>query len=65
MDGQEAVDRVLEFLEEGCTCAEVASKLGDLAIRFGSSDNVTVVVVTFDHHIHPRQLVASGSTVHT
>lgn len=50
MDGQEAVDHVLEFFEEGLTTTEIASKLGDLAIRFGSSDNVTVVVVSFVHH---------------
>ena len=37
------------FQTEGKTPSEVAEHLSDLAIKLGSSDNVTIVIVRFIH----------------
>ncbi|TMW55418.1 hypothetical protein Poli38472_013309 [Pythium oligandrum] len=42
---QEAVDHVTEKLAEGYTTGQISHSLADLAIRSGSSDNVSVIVV--------------------
>jgi serine/threonine protein phosphatase PrpC len=47
MEPQEAVDRTLDLLDRGMNPPVIAARLGDLAIRLGSSDNVTVIVVLF------------------
>jgi len=49
MDAEEAVARGMELLEGGLTATEAAAQLGNLALRMGSSDNVTVVLVVFEH----------------
>jgi serine/threonine protein phosphatase PrpC len=36
-------------LELGKTPQEISEELSDLAIRLGSSDNVTIVIVQFHH----------------
>lgn len=48
MDAEEAVARGEELLEKGLTATEAAAQLGNLALRMGSSDNVTVVLVVFE-----------------
>lgn len=50
LDGQEAVDHALEFLAAGLNPTEAAARLGNLALRLGSSDNITVVLIVFDHN---------------
>lgn len=49
MESQEAVDLSLRFMQNGLTVQQAAAKLGDMALRLGSSDNVTVIIVKFDH----------------
>ena len=35
--------------DSGLSAPDAAAQLGNLALRFGSADNVTVVLVVFDH----------------
>lgn len=45
----EAVNRVKDLIEKGKTPNEICEELSALAIRLGSSDNVTIVIVQFVH----------------
>lgn len=53
ISGQEAVTETRNLLSEGKTPSEAADVLCELALKLGSSDNVTVVIVQF---IHPKCL---------
>lgn len=46
----DAVRRTQELLQTGRTPQDAALELCELALRLGSSDNVTVLIVQFDHH---------------
>jgi serine/threonine protein phosphatase PrpC len=46
---QEAVDHTHAVLQSGASASDAAQRLADLALRLGSSDNVTVIVVTLSH----------------
>ena len=45
----EAVTRAKNALSGGKTASEAAEELCDLALKLGSSDNVTAVIVQFIH----------------
>lgn len=46
----EAVTRARTALALGRTASEAAEELCDLAIKLGSSDNVTTIIVQFTHN---------------
>ena len=43
---EDAIARVTSDLNEGKSCDECAENLSDLALKLGSSDNVTIVIVS-------------------
>ncbi|EWM23875.1 protein phosphatase 1e [Nannochloropsis gaditana] len=49
VDEEEAVAQATGLLAGGLGVSDVAAQLGNLALRLGSSDNVTVVLVVFEH----------------
>ena len=49
VSGTEAVTRARSAFSLGKTASEAAEELCDLALKLGSSDNVTVVIVQFIH----------------
>lgn len=61
MDSQEAVELSLGFLEGGLSAEEAAAKLGDMALRLGSSDNVTIVIVKLHHGEAEEDEVEGGA----
>lgn len=49
VSGVEAVTRAKNALTSGKTASEAAEELCDLALKLGSSDNVTTVIIQFIH----------------
>ena len=47
VSGEEAVSRISQCFASGMSPTATAEELCDLAIKLGSSDNVTIVIVTF------------------
>jgi serine/threonine protein phosphatase PrpC len=50
VSGTEAVTRAKSALAAGKNASEAAEELCDLALKLGSSDNVTAVIVQFIHN---------------
>lgn len=49
MSGEEVIVRVKQSFIEGKNSTETAEELCDLALKLGSSDNVTIVIIQFIH----------------
>ena len=49
MSGAEATLRVKQSFSDGKSATETAEELCDLALKLGSSDNVTIVIIQFVH----------------
>lgn len=49
LSGEEASGRVRQLITQSKTVSEICAELCDLALRLGSSDNVTIVLVQFHH----------------
>ena len=47
MDGQTAVKQVQSMLTQSCSIQSIAERLALEAIDLGSSDNITVIIITF------------------
>ena len=55
LSGEDVIEKVQHWLKENKTARECAEDLCALALRLGSDDNVTVVLVLFefqDEHVH-------------
>ena len=50
MTGQDAVEEIQRLLASGKTARGCAEELCRLALKLGSSDNVTIIVVIFDYN---------------
>ena len=46
---EDAVQLLVDWFKAGKTSVEAADALGELALRLGSSDNVTVLIVRFEN----------------
>lgn len=51
LSGEEATGRVHQLLGQNKSISEISEELCDLALRLGSSDNVTIVLVQFHHDL--------------
>lgn len=49
ISGEEVVGRIKKSFGEGKSATETAEQLCDLALKLGSSDNVTIVIIQFIH----------------